>query len=91
MPRSYSKGKVRVWKAHTRKDQRYTRANRVAMTKCPICTATSLKEVKCGGFVWASCTSCGESGESEQIRDNHLMDVCDVVSTITDAYYATNY
>lgn len=33
-------------KAHVRKDNRYTRTNRVLMTKCPICSSKSLSEFR---------------------------------------------
>ena len=77
---------VKKWKAHTHKDQRYTRAHRVEMTACPICTKKTLREMTKQGYVWVRCISCGNSGESEAIKDNYLMDVCDVVATLTDAY-----
>ena len=82
MPYNIKIGKV---KANTSNDQRYTRANRVAMVTCPICTSKSLKEMKNQGYVWVNCTSCGNSGVNEKIQDNSLMDVCDVIATLADA------
>lgn len=76
---------VKKWKANTHQDRRYTRANRVTMTACPICTRKTLLEMTNQGYVWVRCSSCSNSGESEAIKDNHLMDVCDVVATLIDA------
>lgn len=85
MPFGKKNGIVKKRKEHTRNDQRYARRNRVAMNNCPICTSMSLKEMSNQNFVWAECTSCGNSGENEKIADNHLVADCDIVCTLTDS------
>ena len=87
MPYGNKNGKVNKLKEHTHNDRRYTLKNRVVMTNCPICTSMSLKEMNNKNFVWAECTSCGNSGENEKIQDNHLVGDCDIVYTLIDSYY----
>ena len=70
---------------HTNNDKRYKRCNRVAMTECPFCCQNSLVEKKSGPMVWAECNNCGVSGFDERIRDNHLVDRYELLSTIVDA------
>lgn len=73
--------------AHTIQDQRYNRKNHLKMKACPSCSSKSLKECSKNGYVWASCTDCGMSGEEYSREDNHLVEWNDVYSTIVDAVY----
>jgi hypothetical protein len=73
------------WKAHTTNDQRYKRANKVRMVKCTHCVIHTLQEIRSEGKVWAICTHCKRSGESEKIIDNPIHTWLHVVTTFTDA------
>lgn len=72
--------------AHTTKDKRYLRANKIKMMTCPKCSSQTLKEVKQNNYVWAKCTSCGCNNDGdERVMDTHLTEHYDVYSTIVDA------
>jgi transcription elongation factor Elf1 len=72
--------------AHTQRDNRYNRGNKVTMIKCPTCSANStLKEFSNQTEVWAKCSRCDSSGYNARISNNHLIEAIDIVSTIVDA------
>ena len=73
------RGSKCTYKAHTVRDDRYKRSNKVKMYSCPSCSDKGgLREIKEGKYVWADCLRCGESGYSCKINDNHLTECIDI-------------
>lgn len=68
-----------------RDDKRFKRSNHLLDFPCPKCTNISLKEKKESNYVWSYCTTCGISGESNKIKDHHLIAACDIYYTVVDS------
>ena len=84
MPK-YNSNRGRKRKAHTVRDERYRRSNKVKMYSCPSCSEVGgLVEEKNNNEVWAKCTRCNESGYDCRISDNHLVEHMDVYCTLVD-------
>ena len=76
--------KVRKVYTNIKNDRRFKRSNHLLDFSCPGCTNSSLKEKKVDNYIWCYCNNCGVSGESNKIKDNHLVAACDIYCTLVD-------
>lgn len=65
-------------------DKRLKRSTALSKLHCPKCYSSRLREKSKDGFVWGFCENCTLSGEKNKIKDNFLVEACDIIFTLTD-------
>ena len=68
-------------------DKRLKRTTALSRLKCPSCYSSTIVERKSkDGYVWGYCTYCKLSGEKNKVKDNLLIEACDIIFTLTDTF-----
>ena len=86
MGRSITKPKSKIYKTQgTIFDKRLKRSTALSRLKCPSCFSSTIVEKKSrDDHVWGYCTYCKLSGEKNKVKDNSLIEACDIIFTLTD-------